>query len=179
MYESLSFPGVAPEGGRVGYSPAVREPYPPPHRGKLNNSSGDDIRGGNLNISVCFLKLVNGRTNYLPQMWIIKAEKNFYGKIGGNNIKTNETANWYWCGWASWPKALIIGITFIVWWLCECRILRTIQKRLQTSLCGYVTVITGTFLTLKFNSVVRKGKRKRRLSTRPKMRLKICLLLFT
>ena len=58
-------------GARRGAEGATAPPsgnLSPPHRGKLNNSSGNDIRGGNFNIRVCFLKLANERTNYLPQM---------------------------------------------------------------------------------------------------------------
>ena len=65
--ESLFSRGGARKGQR-GLQPPRRGTLAPPHRGKYNNSSGNDIRGGSLNIRVCFLKLVNGKTNYFPKM---------------------------------------------------------------------------------------------------------------
>ena len=125
---------VVPEGRQGATGP--RRGTLAPLREKLNNSSVNDIRGGNFEYSCLFSQTGEWKNELSALNVNNKPGKNFYKKIGENNVKTNEKANWHWCGWASWPKAIIISITFVVLWLCEFRILRTIQTQLQTSLCA-------------------------------------------
>ena len=66
VFHQRSKPGVVPEGGR-GLQPPSRGTLVVPRRGKLDNSLGNDIRGGNFKYS-CLFSQTGKRKNELSAL---------------------------------------------------------------------------------------------------------------